>query len=124
TTDADPAGDERERAAETGRQARDGARGRAGPVSEGGSELLSAGRYSVQDGPDEHGAFAGGSSPVPGAPDRGIRGIAAGTAEDSRGNAEVRAAGTDARQVAGDGADAEEDGIRHTDARLVPGAAT
>ena len=49
--------------------------------------------------------------------------IAAATAEDPRRNAEVRAAGTDARQVAGDGAEAEEDGVRHTDPRLVPGRA-
>ena len=37
------------------------------------------------------------------------------------GTAEVRAAGTDAGQAAGDGAEAEEDGVRHSDPRLVPG---
>ena len=50
---------------------------RAEPLSDGGSELLSAGRHSVQDGPDEHGAFARSASAVPGSSDRGIRGVAA-----------------------------------------------
>ena len=43
--------------------------------------------------------------------------------EDPRVAAEVRAAGADAREAAGDGAEPEEDGLRHPDARLVPGRA-
>ena len=54
-----------------------GAERRARPVSGGGPELLSAGRYSVQDGPDEHGAFAGSAAAVSGSPDCGFRGVAA-----------------------------------------------
>ena len=49
--------------------------------------------------------------------------IAAATVEDPRDYAEAGAAGTDARQAAGDGAQAEEDGLRHTGSRLVPGSA-
>ena len=64
--------------------------GRAAPVSGGGSELLSAGRYSVQDRPDEHGAFARGAAAVPGSPDCGFRGVAAAAVEDSRGDADAR----------------------------------
>ncbi len=65
---------------------------RGGPVSAGGSELLPAGRYSVQDGPDEHGAFAGGAAAVSGSPDCGVRGFAAAAVEDPRVPAEVHPA--------------------------------
>ncbi len=119
-TGTDPAGYERQRVAAPGGRTGDRAARGAAPIPDGGSELLLAGRYSVQDGPDEHGAFAGGASAVPGSPDCGIRGIAAAAVEDPRGDAEVRTAGIDARQTAKDGAEAEEDRFRHTDSRLVP----
>src|ERR1039457_6212674 len=80
-TGGDPAGDEWQRVAETSGRTGDVAEWRRAAVSDGGSKLLSAGRYSVQDGPDEHGAFTGGASAVSGSSDCGIRGNTAGTAE-------------------------------------------
>src|SRR6059058_4626867 len=74
---ADPAGFERKRAAWAGTGPGCAERS-AGAVSDGGSELLPAGRHSVQDRPDEHGAFLGSASAVFGSPDCGVRGGAAG----------------------------------------------
>ena len=93
------------------------------PVSAGGPELLSAGRYSVQDGPHEHGALAGSAAAVSGSPDRGVRGFPAREPEDPGLQAEVRAQELMRGKLPEAVLQPQEGGLRHSGARLVPGAA-
>src|ERR1019366_1277524 len=123
--ETDSARRRRERAAQTGGAAGDRTPRRHRPLPADGPGLLSSGRYSLQDGPHEHGSFAGSSSPIPGPPDRGVRGFPAPEYEDPGLHAEVHSQGADAREAAGNRAPSEEDRFRHSGARMVPrGAAS